>query len=100
MDPSIARKSAVEIVDKVGASKMFAGLLGNKIQDFFGIEKTQSVIQSVIQKHFSEETEPRAAQWINQLSPKSSKALETMKKTAERVTDALNKISAVCQRKE
>ena len=88
--PSIARKSAEEIVRKIGASKMFAGLLGNKIQDLFGMEKTQNIIQSVIQKHFSEETEPRAAKWINQLSPESSKALETMKKTAQRITDALN----------
>jgi len=88
--PEIARKSAIEIVNKVGASKIFAGLLGNKIQDFFGIEKTQSVIQSVIQKHFSEETEPRAAQWINQLSTESSSALKTMTKAAKRITDALN----------
>ncbi len=88
--PSIAQKSAVEIVRKVGASKVFGGLLGDKIQDFFGIEKTKTIIQSVIEKHFSEETEPRAAQWLNQLSPESSKALGTMAKTAKRITEALN----------
>ena len=88
--PSIAKESAVEIVRKVGASKVFAGLLGDKIQDFFGIEKTKTIIQSVIEKHFSEETEPRAAQWINQLSPDTSKALLTMTKTAQRITEALN----------
>jgi hypothetical protein len=88
--PSIARKSAVEIVNKVGASKMFAGLLGNKLQDFFGIEKTQNIIQSIIQKQLKIETEPRTAEWIKQLSPKSSRALESMLKTAKRITDALN----------
>lgn len=79
--PEVARKSATDVYEKTGKSKILAGMFGYKLQEN---------IQSIIQKNFREATEPLAAEWINQLTPETSPALESMKNAAKRITDALN----------